>query len=581
MALLNALVGTEIVEVSVRYGILTNAARPDFTVHAPGNGGNVLRDYLSFGTIGHNHRLSGAQRAFRQAGAAASDDRARLVALGSRLFAMAWSAFPLNGPLAAELVRLSATFPNPAMTERSLRLARRLAKGAAAPAPTEPGELFACQDFEGLRCFFEAEADRGVSLPLVGQAVQLQGLLSEWDWLIDFLERHVAPADPELARLLLGDAYLAGGRFEQAVKTLEETVSLYGLSGWGLRLATARVGAGDADGAKRLLGRVLKEFPDHVTALLNLDALAFPASRDGRLEGGCAVSIYSYDKAPELRRTLESVLASDLGPEVGEVTVRVLINGSADDSLAVAEAARENFGGRMEIVSLPVNVGAPAARNWLLDAAVSDGARWIAYLDDDVLVPSDWLAGLAAGTVEFPEAGVWGCRVADVRSPSLTQHGDGFLQAGEGSGAGRRINLLEPCAECLIPELVAYRRYAASVTGCCHLFKTGSLSRSGGFDLLFSPSQFDDLDLDLRRLGEGKPAAYLGDVSITHLRESNHFQTLSESAALRSEQHRTILEARHAPKLDRLIKTQSAVVRADLDARRARLREAGLLSADF
>ena len=140
-----------------------------------------------------------------------------------------------------------------------------------------------------------------------------------------------------------------------------------------------------------------------------------------------------------------------------------------------------------------------------------------------------------------------------------------------------RVVLHEPCAECLVPAQLNYRRLAASVTGCCHLFRVETLAGMGGFDLHFSPSQFDDLDLDLRQLGQGRGAAYLGDVQVTHLRPSNHFLPLSEGARQRSENHRALLEARHADVLDKLTGPQAALVRADLAARRLRLERAGLL----
>ncbi|AMK12064.1 glycosyltransferase family A protein [Pseudodesulfovibrio indicus] len=539
-----------------------------------------MREYLSLGTIGHNHLLAAGQRAFGLAGGSGtSGPSGTLLSLGARLFAMAWAEFPLNAPLAAEIARLSKLFAVPALTPQGVALARRLAAEGGGPEPEEPNLLFEQGDFEGLTRFFERNAGREPLLPLVRQAWQYQGLLSRWEWLEEFLRRSVAPRDPEVANLLLAEAQLAAGRYDRAATGLEKMARRYGPGAWGLRLAVARAEAGDADGAMGLLGELLADFPEHSTALLYLDSLAFPSALGGRLEGGCAVSIYSYDKARELERTLESVLDSDLGPELGEVTVRVLVNGSRDDSLAVAEEARVRFGGTMDIVALPVNVGAPAARNWLLDAALRDGARWIAYLDDDVLVPRDWLSGLAAGVRDFPEAGVWGCRVADVRSPSLTQHGDGFLLWPEDAArAGRKLTLQEPCAECLVPPLLSYRRYAGSVTGCCHLFEAESLAASNGFDLAYSPSQFDDLDLDLRRLAQGKPVAYLGDVVITHLRESTHFLDLSPSAAARSRAHQSFLEERHAPNLEHMLRVQSGFVKADLEARRARLRAAGLLA---
>ncbi|MCJ2163272.1 MULTISPECIES: glycosyltransferase family A protein [unclassified Pseudodesulfovibrio] len=426
--------------------------------------------------------------------------------------------------------------------------------------------------------FFEANTDARALVPMVGQAYQFQGVLSNWDWLEEYLKKIVAPLDPEIAQLLMGDVYLAGGRYASAVSVLEELVRLYGIRGWGLRLAAAHALAGETTRSLELLKAILTDFPMHTSALLYMDSLAFPVQRSARLQGKCVVSIYSYNKAEELARTLDSVLASDLGSGVGDISVRVLINGSGDDSLAVAERAQARFGGVMDVVALPVNVGAPAARNWLLDSAVRDGARWIVYLDDDVLVPSDWLYGFAAGVESFPDAGVWGCRVGDASSQSLTQHGDGFLLGREDAARTQQsLVLQEPCVECLMPSLLSYRRYAASVTGCCHLFEVESLVQSKGFDILFSPSQFDDLDLDLRRLVQGKPAAYLGDVHIVHLRESSHFQQLSDGAVMRSEAHRHILEERHVSRLDALLNVQSALVEADLDVRRARLREAGLL----
>ncbi|WP_272700724.1 glycosyltransferase family A protein [Desulfovibrio sp. Fe33] len=537
----------------------------------------VLADFLAMGTMGRSHLILAAQSAFRVAERGGDPGAA---ALGARLLCLAWGEFPLDGAMATQLVRLSGAVPAVAgvLTEFGLQLAARVARADNGGNLPEAGQLFASGEYEEMGRCFETAVSRGPVLPVIRQAMHFQGILSNFAWLERFLERTLLPVDPELGELLLADVWLSGGMYGQAVGTLGKMVARSGHSVWGVKLAAALAGAGRIERAMNVLVRVLEDFPDHTTALLLLDSLAFPARRDVGLDGKCAVSIYSFNKSEELGRTLESVLASNLGPEVGDVTVRVLVNGSTDDSRAVAEAARDRFGGNMEIVVLPVNVGAPAARNWLLDAALREGARWIAFLDDDVLVPRDWLAGLAAGVKDFPEAGVWGCRVADVRSPSLVQHGDGFLlPQDEAARRGGRFSLQEPCVEVMAESLLGYRRYAASVTGCCHLFETDSLAGSGGFDLLFSPSQFDDLDLDLRRLRQGRLAAYLGDLRITHLRESTHFLKLSEGAAARSEMHRHLLEERHAPVWSELCAIQRAAVRADLTARRERLQRSGFL----
>jgi hypothetical protein len=538
----------------------------------------VTDDLTAMATMGRGHLIAAAQSAFRAAEAGDPGG----IELGVRLLCMAWSEFPVDGALAGQIVRLAGSIPavRGLLKPEALRLAVRVAQGDGGGNLAEVERLFSLGEYDDMARCLEGAASHGPLLPVVRQALHFQGILSNFDWLERFLETTCSPVEPELGELLLAGVWLARESFEQAAAAYGRIAARYGLSLWGMRLAAAQAGAGRTERAMGVLGAVLKDFPGHTTALLCLDGLAFLPERGARLDGGCAVSIYSYNKADELRRTLDSVLASDLGPEVGEVAVRVLVNGSTDGSPAVAEAARDRFAGRLEVISLPVNVGAPAARNWLMDAAVRAGDRWIDYLDDDVLVPGDWLSGLAAGVRDFPGAGVWGCRVADVRSPGLTQHGDGFLLPPEEAvRRGERLTLAEPCVEVMAEPLLRYRRYAASVTGCCHLFDTASLAGSGGFDLLFSPSQCDDLDQDLRRLGQGLPAAYLGDVRITHLRESTHFLKLSERADAQSRMHRRQLDERHGPVLDALCATQRAVVRADLAARRERLQRAGLLPA--
>ena len=74
----------------------------------------------------------------------------------------------------------------------------------------------------------------------------------------------------------------------------------------------------------------------------------------------------------------------------------------------------------------------------------------------------------------------------------------------QGAFQGRGFTLLRPWLH--TPDWGAYglTRPCATVTGCCHLFPTDVLAATGGFDLRFSPTQYDDLDHD--RYGPGYPA---------------------------------------------------------------------------
>jgi GT2 family glycosyltransferase len=59
------------------------------------------------------------------------------------------------------------------------------------------------------------------------------------------------------------------------------------------------------------------------------------------------------------------------------------------------------------------------------------------------------------------------------------------------------------------------------VSGCCHLVNLRSIERTGGFDLRYTPSQFDDLDRDLRASLNGTPALYVGGLAIRHVQHSS------------------------------------------------------------
>jgi hypothetical protein len=58
------------------------------------------------------------------------------------------------------------------------------------------------------------------------------------------------------------------------------------------------------------------------------------------------------------------------------------------------------------------------------------------------------------------------------------------------------------------------------VTGCCHLLTRKSLDAAGGFDLRFSPSQFDDCERDLRAAFAGQGCVYNGHCVVAHTKRS-------------------------------------------------------------
>jgi len=249
--------------------------------------------------------------------------------------------------------------------------------------------------------------------------------------------------------------------------------------------------------------------------------------------GRGAVLLYSWNHAQDLEETLASLLASDLGG----TPVLLLDNGSGDDTAAVAARMTENFAGRLRALRLPVNVGAPAARNWLLQEPEAAQADWVVYLDDDVLVPPRWLHHLGTAAAAWPKAGILGCRVTDMNTRLTVQstdlHFESDLFINQDTNKSGLFNLTDLCFP--LPDFgyFQYIRPCLSVTGCCHLLRRASLDAVGGFDLQFSPSQFDDLERDLRAGLKGEEIIYNGHLRIQHKKRSglmcqiNHRQAIN------------------------------------------------------
>jgi hypothetical protein len=204
--------------------------------------------------------------------------------------------------------------------------------------------------------------------------------------------------------------------------------------------------------------------------------------------------LYTFNNASRLDRTLAALAATGrafIPP--GGWRIFVLDNGCRDDTAAVLAAWQDRLGADLTVLTLPVNVGAPAGRNWLAAQPAVRAATFAVYLDDDALVPSDWLGRFGAALARYPRAGVYGCRVRGANAPRFEQNADGHLWPTPRRDAfqGRGFTLLRPWLH--TPDWGEYglTRPCATVTGCCHLFPTLP-DRDRRLDLRFSPTQYDD-----------------------------------------------------------------------------------------
>jgi Predicted glycosyltransferases len=332
-------------------------------------------------------------------------------------------------------------------------------------------------------------------------------------------------------------------------------------------------------------------------ALATADVLSGARCETAPLPAPTLILLYTWNKAADLNTTLASLFHSDLSG----ARVVVLDNGSTDETPQVLDAWEGRCGGALSRVTLPVNIGAPAARNWLAHCALhqpgGEAIESVLYMDDDVEVPplgeGSWLGGLGAALARFPQAGVVGCKVVDHAAPRLIQNAAGQLVIPEGDAAeqserpdpdfaSRTPNPFRLCdAHLQGPDwgLFDWIGPCSSVTGCCHLFRRSWLEskaeQGGGFSLALGPSQYDDFERDLRMVRGGGFAVYTGHVRIRHRKRSG-LSAQQGAAGANAAGNRYKMQTMHSrAEIAQYINSQAERLDAHLRSRLRHLDQAG------
>jgi len=247
-----------------------------------------------------------------------------------------------------------------------------------------------------------------------------------------------------------------------------------------------------------------------------LAELESPSRKRGELVGEkkVAIYIYSYNKAKKLKATLASLAGSN----IGQASVTVLLNGCTDDSLAVTQWARKVFPrNSYSVIPLHVNIGAPAARNWLINLPSTWENDYVAFLDDDVDVPEDWLEWYLTVAEGDPRIAVVGGKVVYPGRPTQLQYL--FRYVSVATNGLLRLSMHAPYHQ-YDNGLYDFIRETRSVMGCLHLLRTDALRLVPNFDIRFSPSQVDDIDHDLCLCLAGYKVMYCGLVTCVHHQSS-------------------------------------------------------------
>lgn len=467
------------------------------------------------------HHLADTGRAALAYGETDPESAPLLASLAKELFTAAWLTDPLDGTLAADLAEFDRRLPG--LTPQGAKCVKTTAGLCRVPeggvVPPRLVALEASGAYAPLCRWLERELQIAPGNGFLAWSLYHHALRNgDFKQALDVAARfsNMPVLAPVVAKLS-ADAHFLAGEYDRAVSGYAQVEQAFpGLCAD--RFGEALCRAGRVEEGLACLRRGVENNPWMVNAALRLHDLSSGiADARGHLPGRTAILLYSYNNAAQLDLTLHS-LHQSLLDEKAEVLVRVLSNGSVDGTNEVIGKWRDRFGDFFEGVFLPVNVGAPAARNWLISLPEVRACDHIAYLDDDVRLPAAWLSRFGAAVSAYPDAALWGCRVADYERVANLQQVD--LNILPSSGEGVPFQMSEAHLSAHDFGQFSYLRPAGAVTGCCHLFRAEALLGSGGFDIRFSPSQYDDLDHDLRLSLAGKKIVYQGHLAVEHMKVS-------------------------------------------------------------
>ncbi len=476
------------------------------------------------GGVGKAHLLAVADIALRLAGEGGAL-AAFHAELGSDVLLAAWEQDCLDGETAGQLLALHRI--RPLLVPKVMAVVSAVHGASARPQSVSYlTRLLQKRETDKTFQFLEQQREKEPDLLFWSSQALLVGFYEgEYDRLRSWLAADGAMPAP-LRERYLGDIAFAQGAYAEAVQRYQAARAGLPIISHSLRLAESLYRNGDVAGALALWQTVAEQRPWCVNTLLRLHDVSSGRDRDVRLpEGRGAALLYTWNKAEYLDKALQCIAESDMGGN----RVVALDNGSTDATPDVLHAWRDRMGrDRMDIISLPLNVGAPAARNWLMHEKALADCRWVAYLDDDAMLPPDWLGRFGAAMRAYPDALAWGCKVVDHANPMVLQAVDLHLDEGGEKLAApksmepyqRRFSVSDLHHQDLDFGWFDYMRPCASVTGCTHMYLRETLMGHGGFDLRFSPSQYDDLEHDLRGVLHGRLPVYTGHLAVTHMKRT-------------------------------------------------------------
>lgn len=430
----------------------------------------------------------------------------------SAIFRHTLAVYPLDGDIFRMFLKWSAIAPSHDCDITWVRHLERIQRERSPHWNNERRNFLSMWIYDREQLFNFIE---NTSNPLVlYEAVWRAWEFGYWDLCKRGMERLLSTPYAPFVGAIFGWAALGANDLEQAQKFYHVAVPSFLKSNL---MAELSLRQGNSEEARRWWEDSVRREPFQPWVYYRLWELEQARPSEALLQGKrILICIYTFNKKQELLYTLSSLLES----RIGSSRIVVLNNGSTLVSPEDLETEIRSIakGYPVNLIQLPVNIGAPAARNWLWNLIEAQDADFIAYLDDDVILPEDWLLAYLQDFEIFPDALVVGPKVRNPGSVATIQYVYRFLQKEE----NLKIHFTSPALFPFDLGQYSFRRPCVSVMGCCHLFHRGRWHRLGlpGFDICFSPSQVDDIEHDLQIWKHGGRVLYDGRVEVLHLQKS-------------------------------------------------------------
>jgi len=211
-------------------------------------------------------------------------------------------------------------------------------------------------------------------------------------------------------------------------------------------------------------------------------------------------AIVTWNNLPVLRRCLDSLAQTEYPRDLFQIFV--VDNASTDGTVENLRQLAATYPFRLHVIASPLNTGCPIGLNW---GVMQGQGEIVARLDDDIVVPPNWLRDLVENFRRRPYAGCVGPKfinddpIAAIQCtefrhfPTIYGHED-EADAGQGDYVAR----------------------TGHIRGCCNLYRRDVFQRCDLFDLRYTPTQFDDPDHQIAVVGAGYEIIYDGRVRVVH-----------------------------------------------------------------